>query len=378
MMNWATLATETDTEVVASIFKSICNELNIDSDITTLVCAELPAIPSAYVYAHLVNPPSLSGLQTFLSNIKEWIDEDLYSSFETAVKSASELNDQRSCISMDVNNLELNTINSFTYDIAVMTLINIMAGCSKIGLGSHDHIGMISGAPELADALFQDPPFVSRVKMLWKIAQKHTQKNELMVPFMFASGVLLASSSNKPSNKPGMTFLSSSVKVYEQIQMQPPLGNCLTEAALQANAAYHNYFYADNDVSETNLDHFSDVMPENINQLIIQVRENIKSAIQNRIVEGDDINLNVAIRWMNGSMNLPPRSPSVHLNTPVSLRSLSMDTVRTITPNPSENSLTGSSSNSSPTMTNNGLNKNSIFSPPITTETSAFSVVKPR
>lgn len=382
MMNWATLATEADTEVAASRFESICNELNIDRDITTRVCAELPGIPSAYVYANLVNPPSLSGLQTFLSNIEGWIDEALYSSFETAVKSASELTDQRSIISIDVN-LELNTINSFTYDIAVMTLINIMAGCSKIGLGTHDDIGMISGAPELAEALFQDPGFVARVKMLRIIARKHAQKNELMVPFMFASGVLLAGSSNKQ----GLTFLSSSVKEYEEIQKEEPFGNCLTEAALKANAAYHNFFYADNQDSENNvLDNFSQVMPEVINKLIMQVRENIKSAIQNRIMEGDDIHLNLAKSWMNGPMNLSPRSPSVRLNTPVSLRSLSMDTVRTITPNPSENSLTDSSSSSSPSpspspspiRTNNALNKNSIFSPSITTKISAFSAVKPK
>ena len=287
---WSKLSdmNETECESAAELFKSGCLTLGIDNSLLDELCFIISAFPPSQVYANITSTPSFKGFQTVIENMKDaLLDDGLYDACSAILpKEPVELKPSHSPM----------IIRSNSYEFLLLTLIDVMAGCSKIGGGSEDSIMIVPGAPALATLLFQDS-FINRIQMMFKKLYKNDESSyvQLMVPLMFAHAILLPRHSNTPKS----SKLPNTLEDFRQIQEQH-FGSCLTEASLQSRNAYLSLLGSEEYRDNTWL--CAEISAE-IEEKLLEISHEVEQIIQHRIRMADEAplhseHLNVAIRWL--------------------------------------------------------------------------------
>lgn len=281
-------------ENAAQLFKSGCLTLGLDGALIDELCLVLSAYPPSSVYANITPKPTSEGFRTVLHNVKDFLEDGVYESCLALLpQGATPAKALDSRISVKSN----------TYEFVLLTLIDVMAGCSKIGGGTEDSIAIISGAPNLATLLFQDS-FFNRIGVILSKLHKRQESSyfQFMVPLMFAHAVLL----QKNSRSPKSIRLPNTLEDFREIQDQH-FGGCLTEASLQSRRAYLNLLSSEAYQEDPWL--AQDVSIE-LELKLLAMSDEVKQVIEHRIKLANEDHrelsehLHVAIRWLDTPYSL--------------------------------------------------------------------------
>ncbi len=311
MSNWSDLSkmSEQDCELAATLFKTGCETLGVDSCIINELCDVVAACIPAEIYANLTPTPSIEGIETVMDNAKAYLGDAAHTRLRAEITSlAIEKRDDR--LSIDSN----------THAFAVLTLMNVMAACSKLGAGNEDSISILDGSQDLAKILLEDTAFVKTMCNYTKSYKKHdpVTYHSLMVPLMFANAVLLSKDALKTN-----LLLPKNLMEFQSIQAHW-FGDCLTEASLKARMAYETLLRST--TYQTN-PWLSTVMSEHLEHALLTVNDEALKTIEQRIQLAEEghypelqAHYNVAVSWLRSpfKMVLSEKNilPSLDRDTP--------------------------------------------------------------
>ncbi len=288
---WSMLSymSEDECENAAQFFKSGCLKLGLNEEGIDDLCLVIGSYPPSSVYANITPKPSFEGFRTVLDNVKDFLEDGVYESCLALIPQDV----------LQVKTLDIPlSIQSSSYEFVFLTLIDVMAGCSKIGGGTEDFIAIISGAPKLANLLFQDPIF-NRINLMLNKLYKNQGSSyfQFMVPVMFAHAVLL----QKNTSSPKSARLPNTMEEFGAIQDQHFCG-CLTEASLQSRNAYLDLLRSESYQENPWL---AQMIPLELEQELLAVSDEVKKIIKARIRLANENHsellehVNVAIRWLD-------------------------------------------------------------------------------
>ncbi|MCH9689288.1 MAG: hypothetical protein K0U24_03975 [Gammaproteobacteria bacterium] len=309
---WGSLSgmQDDESEKAAPIVRFFCEQLGVSGDSIDNLIETIACYPPKEVFNGLPESPTLDWLKAIVSNL--------------AVRGYIELDQQNQCLALlsdakrkqsmrQIKKPPTPELNTNTYAFVIFTLIEVMAGCSKMGMGDEDSCGIVEDSKRLADMLFQDAQFVRRIQLMKKGMKSKLNGNQadkeeywgLLAPFMFAHAVLADTKKSKVQRG----ILPDTMEKFAAIQKEH-LGDCLTHAATQAKEVYKSYFFDEDECEDLfGWNQEIDDPDSKLEELLINARKNALDAVGTRVLDGQSIHLNIAKQWV-GTPPYSPVSPS--------------------------------------------------------------------
>lgn len=192
---------------------------------------------------------------------------------------------------------------------AIMTLIEVMAASSKMGLGTEDSVCIVDGARDFANQLLSDPEFG---KMSFQLIRSYSfvykkdmdNKMRALLPFNFATGVLIDQAVRDQfiekikSKQP----LAKNLSEFEEIQTAK-FGNCLTEATRQA-ADFYKDFLKNSTTFENFPFLFEDNLPPNLAEAAEQMNSRCKKAMNIKMESAPRADSSQSYNWFRSASPL--------------------------------------------------------------------------
>ena len=187
---------------------------------------------------------------------------------------------------------------------ALLTLIEIMAASSKMGLGNENNVCIVEGAREFAKALFANEDFSKNAGNLLKAYNRLYNKTDtiqirmqFLLPFEFATAILLDKNTRKTfSSKMRNIKLSENLDDFQKIQ-GVYFGDCLTEATLQTGEFYKSFFGGP-EVIQNYPKIFENILPPDIVVMAEQMNKNCKIALGYKIEQSPKAESTQSKNWI--------------------------------------------------------------------------------
>lgn len=308
-MDWSTLAAYSEEEAshAQAIFKQGCTSLGLPLNLLKPLFDTLECFPPSQIYTGLTKRPSFQSVRIVVAYVNEqdYLDINDIQVINHTIDSCELLQNRQI---LDTSPLTATA----SFKSTILTLINVMAGCSKMGLGDEETCGIVDGSRTLAAALFQDQEIVKKICFLHKVYGRAMRRDasqvdvywSVMAPFAFSYAILLDEDIKSLDTLGALkTILPKNIIEFSRIQEQY-FSDCLTEFSLRTRDFYRDNIFSTESEEDLGL---SDI-PEGsccYEEQLRAVQETSIMAIQRRVDDGGSLHRKTAARWLQSNYASP-------------------------------------------------------------------------